>query len=232
MDPLDDTSDELRPTPELSRLFDAARKDVGEPARVASIAGRLGAALDAPLGSRPFWMSRLFVGGLVVGAGALLWAVRAGPSSAPASAPVAATMTTMVLAAAPNDAIASATGAAPSVAPDPVAAAPIGHAPATLPARSERAAPVPSVDPVVEEHDLLARARRALDSNPAATLARVQEHQGRFPHGILASEREFLRVSALVRLGRIPEAREARDRFVAAWPTSAYRTEIDRLVDP
>jgi hypothetical protein len=85
---------------------------------------------------------------------------------------------------------------------------------------------------MVEEHDLLARARRALDANPAETLALVQEHQRRFPRGILASEREFLRISALVRLGRISEARDARDRFVAGWPTSAYRAEVDRLVGP
>ncbi len=87
-------------------------------------------------------------------------------------------------------------------------------------------------DPVVQEHEVLAQARRSLDSNPSDTLARVEEHQRHFPDGTLTSERELLRILALTRLGRMPEARTARDAFLARWPTSAYRNEVNRLVGP
>jgi hypothetical protein len=37
-------------------------------------------------------------------------------------------------------------------------------------------------------------------------------------------ERELLRIKALVKLGRMAEARAARHRFDAAWPLSVYRS--------
>ena len=77
---------------------------------------------------------------------------------------------------------------------------------------------------MVQEHEILAQARESLDSSPADTLSRVAEHQQHFPDGALTSERELLRILALARLGRMPEARAARDAFLARWPTSAYRS--------
>jgi hypothetical protein len=82
----------------------------------------------------------------------------------------------------------------------------------------------------IDEDALLADARRSLDATPARTLTLVAEHERDFPTSSLASDREFLRIGALVRLGRNPEANDAGRRFVARWPDSVYRAQIERLV--
>jgi hypothetical protein len=97
------------------------------------------------------------------------------------------------------------------------------------------AAPVPSVAPLTkgslsEESAIVSRARATLATNPVATLERVEEHARRFPSGELASEREFLRVSALRRLGRTAEARAMAQRYLTTYAESPYATSVRRIL--
>ena len=89
---------------------------------------------------------------------------------------------------------------------------------------------------LAEESALVGRARTNLASSPALALAAVDEHARRFPRGELAAEREYLRVSALRRLGRKDEARTHGQRYLTLFPTSPYtsavRTILAELGDP
>jgi hypothetical protein len=74
--------------------------------------------------------------------------------------------------------------------------------------------PPPEVSPtsgtLAEELALMDQARQALarDDVPA-TLAALDSHAQRFPHGALASERDVVRVTALCVAGRDVDARAA-----------------------
>ena len=108
-------------------------------------------------------------------------------------------------------------GASPSDAPSPDAL--------SLGAGSSSAA-VPETE--TEVH-LLQRAQGALGGDPAAALALTDEHARRFAGGGLGQEREFIAVSALLALGRGPEARARAARLLERFPSSAYRGRLDSL---
>jgi hypothetical protein len=207
----------VRPSPELGKLFDDARADVGDSRQTLRIAAAIGPVLDGRA-AWGWWKSKLLRIGTPVGIGVaalvFVWASRK-------PAPHEPSPTAPRLAPPPVVTIAE-----PVASTEPTSTAPI----ATATEKPVVVAPKASQDPIVAEHDLLARARRALDTDPARTLSLASEHGRRFPDGMLSSEREFLRISALVKLGRTAEARAARDAFVRAWPDSAYRSEIDHLV--
>ncbi len=107
---------------------------------------------------------------------------------------------------------------------------------AAAPRASGRASMVATVNPAPEtareEARLLLAARRALALNPAAALARTDEHGRRFPDGALREERELVAVRALVALDRLGEARARADRFIAQVPTSIHRPAMIRARDP
>lgn len=75
-------------------------------------------------------------------------------------------------------------------------------------------------DTLAEESAIIGRARASLASNPSATLLAVDEHTRRFPRGELGSEREYLRISALRRLGRVDEAKTHAKAYLAKYPSS------------
>ncbi len=91
--------------------------------------------------------------------------------------------------------------------------------------------PNPSTPGHLGEYRLLRSARQALVGDPAQALALAQEHARRFPRGMLAQEREAIAVEALVRLGRRREARARARGFFAAYPSSPYRSRIERLLE-
>jgi hypothetical protein len=231
MDPVKSPRIDLSPA--LEDVFAKARVDDGDAERLTGIAARLGPVFDEPRApviaiGRPRRTRQVaIVAALLAACVAIGFAAsRFGrdvevpaprvPSAAPiVPAPVAA-----------PSSVASAEPIEPAPTAEPSVIATARSRPAPPPAASE------SASPVVEEHALLREARQSLDSNPSETLARVAEHQKRFPRGVLGVEREFLRIAALARLGRTGEARAARDAFVARFPKSAYRSEIDRLVGP
>ncbi len=68
---------------------------------------------------------------------------------------------------------------------------------------------------------LLDRARRALKAGaPQDALVAVRAHARSFPDGVLAPERETIRITALCALGRLDEARRRGRRFLARYPHS------------
>jgi hypothetical protein len=64
----------------------------------------------------------------------------------------------------------------------------------------------------------------------ASALATIAEHQRLYPSGILAEEREGLRVKALVGLGRVDEAQRAGAAFRKHFPRSALLGRIAEML--
>ena len=126
---------------------------------------------------------------------------------------------------------------ATTAAIDPVAASPAVSS--TSPA-SERAAPAPTIAPsgsqarppsrsaqLDEERALLDIARTALVRDDAgAALASLDQHTRRFPRPLLAEEREAIAVQALVKVGRVAEARARGAAFQERWPASIFGTAV------
>lgn len=172
-------------------------------------------------------LSKLLLGALgVVGVGALVFALRSGhdaqraaPQPPPHSTPSAVIPKTS---AAPSPAaveLAPAPAAALNSAVPPKAAAATSASPSNA-ARNTRA-------PALSEAALLEQARSALASDPARALALTQQHQTRFPSGVLKQEREVIAIEALRRLGRSQAATERAGSFEQAFPDSAHRRAVE-----
>jgi hypothetical protein len=80
------------------------------------------------------------------------------------------------------------------------------------------------------EIQLLQRAQDALGSAPSQALDLVNRHAARFPGAALGQEREVLAIDALVRLGRVSEARARAAAFAARFPASAHLHRLEALV--
>jgi hypothetical protein len=80
------------------------------------------------------------------------------------------------------------------------------------------------------EIQLLQRAQDALGSSPSRALDLVNRHVARFPRATLGQEREVIAIDALVRLGRVGEARSRAAAFAAQFPTSAHLRRLAALV--
>jgi len=180
------------------------------------------------------------IGGVaVVAVAALAWNARAPENSAKQGAPSA----TPVVVVGPSRAAASVAPTPSEVALPVVSAfpeAPLRPSPRQKPSAAP-STPAPLANAVAEsnlaeESTLVARARANLAPSPAASLDAVEEHARRYPRGELAAEREYLRVSALRRLGRNDEARTRGQRYLTAFPaspyTSAVRTILTELGEP
>jgi hypothetical protein len=94
----------------------------------------------------------------------------------------------------------------PSEAPKPIAAP---------------SSPTPTLE---AELALLEVARNAA---PGAALAALERHRVEFEHGMLADEREVLRVETLCALGRASEAKAVAATFLDAHPKSPLRSRIE-----
>jgi hypothetical protein len=116
-----------------------------------------------------------------------------------------------------------------------VAPAPAAVAPPAAP--SEEAAPSPAApakasraddksDTVKAEAALLERARALSANNPRQALAITREHARRFPHGLLAQEREVIAIEALRKLGRDDEAGQRASKFRESYPGSAHQRSL------
>lgn len=77
---------------------------------------------------------------------------------------------------------------------------------------------------------LLTRAQHALDKRPDAALAVLQEHAARFPDGVLAQEREILRIDAELALGRTVQATTRARAFLTLFPGSPHRHRFESLL--
>jgi hypothetical protein len=113
-----------------------------------------------------------------------------------------------------------------------VAAAPAAEAGPTTAATGTAAFPdVADGGSLARETELLERARNALDSDPAASIALTDEHRLRFAQPFLAAECEFIRVEALHRLGRDQEARALAQILIARDTRGLYRERLRRLLE-
>lgn len=77
---------------------------------------------------------------------------------------------------------------------------------------------------------LLNRAQRALATDPRNALSLTERHAQQFPRGVLAQEREFIAIEALLSLGRSREAASRATRFRADFPGSAHLRRLDMLL--
>lgn len=95
----------------------------------------------------------------------------------------------------------------------------------------KRAAPVGS-NTSVQEFELIRAARAALPTDPARALALARTHEKKFPHGVLAQEREVIVISALKKLGKTGEADSRADAFKKSHPESAHNPKFDPAKAP
>ena len=78
-----------------------------------------------------------------------------------------------------------------------------------------------------QELKLLSAAREGLKSgNATLAMERVQEHERRYPAGILVMEARALGVDALCAEGRRDAAREAAETFLKRWPESPLAARV------
>lgn len=119
-----------------------------------------------------------------------------------------------------------------TVASAPEVSAPVTTAAATAQVRERRepgrSEPVPAdTSTLAAETALLQRAQSALaDGDPGAALARLDEHREGFADGVLAREREALRVTALCDAGRREHSRAAAAAFVRLYPRSMLADRV------
>ncbi|WP_437783832.1 hypothetical protein [Sorangium sp. So ce1097] len=208
-------------------------------ARTAARVAPLGTASAGAGATLPMWVKGLFVAVGVGLGGAGLYLALDGGQRAGAAAATPQRLADLPLeellsrrgAAAPAPAI-----AAPEAAPAPEPARPAASVPRReLPKNTRPAAPAPAApldsDELLRESKLIDQARAAATQDPGAALAAVQEHQREFPAGRLAEEREYVAIRALMRLGRVGEARARADAFLARYPSTAYADRVHRAVN-
>jgi hypothetical protein len=86
-------------------------------------------------------------------------------------------------------------------------------------------------DTLAEEAALIERARAALASRPAESLARTEEHAARFPTGMLGMENELVAIDALTRLGRGAEAHARAESLLPRVRGGIYEARVRQLLD-
>jgi len=104
------------------------------------------------------------------------------------------------------------------------------HSPPTDTNPSNPGAPLAESTVVPSELELLKQARSALDADPARAFAITERCRAQYPSGELAQEREYVAISALVRLGRSSEASSRAALFRMHYPSSAYVAKLSRLL--
>jgi len=98
---------------------------------------------------------------------------------------------------------------------------------AHAPSESNRPSPKTAV-PVPNELGLIRKATGALrDGQPTRALQLLAEHARHHPEGMLAQERQGLRVLALCAAGRQAEGAAARTRFLRAAPRSPLAGRVE-----
>ncbi|WP_438028679.1 hypothetical protein [Sorangium sp. So ce233] len=213
-------------------------------ARTAARVAPLGTASAGAGATLPMWVKGIFVAvGLGIGGAGLYLALdggqRAGASATPAQLadlPLEELLVAVDRRGVPAPAPAKADHA-PEAAPPPEAPRPAASVPRReLPKNTRPAAPAPAEaaaidsDELLRESNLIDRARAAAAQDPDAALAAVSEHQREFPAGRLAEEREYVAIRALMRLGRVDEARARAGSFLARYPSTSYADRVNRAV--
>ncbi|MBK8255493.1 MAG: hypothetical protein IPK82_22880 [Polyangiaceae bacterium] len=85
-------------------------------------------------------------------------------------------------------------------------------------------------DSLSKEAKLLLQVKADVAKDPEKALKLAEKHHRMFGDGALLEEREVLQIEALVRLGRVEEAKAAASRFRAEHPQSGHLARVARLV--
>jgi hypothetical protein len=101
------------------------------------------------------------------------------------------------------------------------------RAPAAPAMRSGDPRPTAARGDSATEIALITRAQSLLDLQPSAALTVLLEHEREFPRGILAEERDVLRVEAERALGRTPQAIAHAKAFCAQYPNSPQTRTLE-----
>jgi hypothetical protein len=119
----------------------------------------------------------------------------------------------------PRSAILPAESTSPDIAPVPTGA------------QGRSAQPPYTDESLSHEVAALELAHRALTvHNPDAALRLLDRYRVRFPHGLLSSEENVLRVQALLASGHRAGAQALADAYAAAHPNSPYSQRLEDLV--
>jgi len=114
---------------------------------------------------------------------------------------------------------------------EPPPAVPVDALP-SVQARRARAAMPASPPPRCDDVTLVDAADTELRAgNPDAALALAREHERRCPAGALVQERERIAIEALLRLGRVDQARARARAFEARFPSSPHVGRIREALD-
>lgn len=81
------------------------------------------------------------------------------------------------------------------------------------------------------EMTALAEAKHALSSDPARALSLAREGERDFPHGVFGEERRHILILALIRLGRLDEARRLAAPYLEQHPDSPFARRVRTALD-
>lgn len=225
-------------SPELRRLMEQSRADVGSTAEIQRLEGMLAPVLwpgsagsAAAKGAAAKGAATKGAVGLAVKVGASALVV-AGASalwlSTPHESRPSVVHPTTLSAASPTPPVPAAAPTEASPEPRAEEAVDVPRA-ETPPPSGSNGARHPAADSL-SEADLLGQAQAALSSDPARALALAERHRSHFARPLLVQEREVIAVEALGRLGRTSEAKARGERFLRLFPASAYRSKIENIV--
>jgi hypothetical protein len=85
-------------------------------------------------------------------------------------------------------------------------------------------------DSLSEQAALLSQARQRLDTSPAEAIGLLAEHARRFPNSALSEERRLFTIQALVRSGRLDDAKRELEMLERSSPRSPHLARARRLV--
>ncbi|HET9956921.1 MAG TPA: hypothetical protein VFQ61_20635 [Polyangiaceae bacterium] len=226
----------------LSSALDAAPSGPSE-AELLSLAAKVGGAVGVPLAAPPAlviagksttsvlaakplgsvlaWM----LGGMVLGAG-LSGASMSWTSTSDKPAPAVRVKSPRAPRVIPPAVIEQPSDTEPEAPrPVPATARALSRGP-EVPVVETPALVAPPEPEVRSELELLREARRALERDPARTLELCAEHARSHAIGVLEQERDVLQIDALLRLGRLPEARARFESFERTYPHSAHTPRL------
>lgn len=98
-------------------------------------------------------------------------------------------------------------------------------------AADARPAAEPTMDGVLREAKLVAKARSNLARDPSRALALAEEAERDFPQGQLVEERRAIAIRALVALGRVDEAQRRAEPFLAEYGRGAHAAAVRRALE-
>jgi hypothetical protein len=93
-----------------------------------------------------------------------------------------------------------------------------------------KAAPPQDDARLEREMTMLAVAQRVLQSDPARSLALARQAESEFAGGMFAQERQQIVLLALVKLGRIDEARRLAKPYLARYPHGPFSDRVRRAL--